>query len=237
MDPRQQKILEAIIEAFIRNALPVGSKHLTENYNFRLSSATIRNEMAQLEKEGYIVQPHTSAGRIPTNLAYRMLVDQMKEEEKMLKKAARDMMEAQKRYRLGKAKERLYETVSILSEVTQDLSFATVPEERGLFYIGISNMLRKPEFMGHPERATQVVQILENELSSVLATLKVSAEGAIYIGEENILPEFQSCSLLALPYSYQGFSGVIGLLGPTRMNYPYNMAALKSSLQMLLSQS
>jgi heat-inducible transcriptional repressor len=69
MDLRRQKILEAIIESFIQHALPVGSKHLTESYNFKVSSATIRNEMAALEKEGYITQPHTSAGRIPTNRA------------------------------------------------------------------------------------------------------------------------------------------------------------------------
>ena len=233
MDLRRQKILEAIIESFIRNALPVGSKHLTNEYNFKVSSATIRNEMAALEKEGYITQPHTSAGRIPTNRAYRMMVDQMKEQKKMVVKAQHDMLAIRNQYYLKKAKEKLYDTVSILAAATDNVSFATVPDKGGFFYIGISNILRKPEFMMEPEKVTKVIEILENELSEVLSEMGVTDEGAIYIGEENILPEFKSCSLLALPYAHQGFQGVMGILGSTRMNYAYNMAALRSAIQLL----
>ncbi len=69
-----------------------------------------------------------------------------------------------------------------------------------------------------------------------MSELKPTEEGSIYIGEENVLPQFQSCSLLALPYSYNEFDGVMGILGPTRMNYAYNMAALKSAVQMLTQE-
>ena len=233
MDLRRQKILEAIIESFIQNALPVGSKHLTERYSFKVSSATIRNEMAALEKEGYIAQPHTSAGRVPTNRAYRMMVDQMKEQEKLVQQAQKDMLSIRKQYYLKKTKEKLYDTVSILAAATDNVSFATVPDKGGFFYIGISNILRKPEFMMEPEKVTKVIEILENELSEVLSGMEITEEGAIYIGEENILPEFKSCSLMALPYSHQGFRGVMGILGSTRMNYAYNMAALRSAIQLL----
>jgi len=233
MDLRRRKILEAIIESFIQHALPVGSKHLTESYNFQVSSATIRNEMAALEREGYITQPHTSAGRVPTNRAYRMMVNQMKEQEKLIKQVQEDMLKIRKQYYLKKTKEKLYDTVSILATATDNVSFATIPDKGQFFYIGISNILRKPEFMTQPEKATKVVEVLENELANVLSDLEIKEEGAIYIGEENILPEFQSCSLLAIPYSYQGFDGVMGILGSTRMNYAYNIAALKSAVQLL----
>lgn len=233
MDLRRQKILEAIIEAFIQNALPVGSKHLTEAYDFDVSPATIRNEMAALEKEGYISQPYTSAGRVPTSRAYRLLVDAMKEEKTLIKKAQEDMLGIQKQYYLKKTKEKLYDTVSILATATQNISFATLPDQREFFYIGISHILKQPEFAHEPEKITRVIEILEHELSSLLSNLDITEQGSIYIGEENILPEFQSCSLLALPYSHQGFRGVMGILGSTRMNYPYNMAALKSAVQML----
>ena len=225
--------MEAIIESFIQHALPVGSKHLTESYNFQVSSATIRNEMAALEREGYITQPHTSAGRVPTNRAYRMMVNQMKEQEKLIKQVQEDMLKIRKQYYLKKTKEKLYDTVSILATATDNVSFATIPDKGQFFYIGISNILRKPEFMTQPEKATKVVEVLENELANVLSDLEIKEEGAIYIGEENILPEFQSCSLLAIPYSYQGFDGVMGILGSTRMNYAYNIAALKSAVQLL----
>jgi len=235
MDFRQQKILEAIIEAFIRDALPVGSKHLSQKYDFKLSPATIRNEMAQLEKEGYIVQPHTSAGRVPTSRAYRMLVDQIREEKTVMVKAMGDLKQAQQKYHLQKTKEKLYETVSVFADTTQNISFATLPDKRGFFYFGISNILKQPEFLANPEKSTQVVEILENNLRELIGELEMTEEGAIYIGEENLLPQFQSCSLLAFPYSYQGFQGVIGLLGPTRMDYAYNLAALKGAVQLIVN--
>jgi len=233
MDLRRQKILSAIIESFIQNALPVGSKHLTESYDFEVSPATIRNEMAALESEGYITQPHTSAGRVPTSLAYRMMVNQMQGQNRVMKKAQADMLRIREQYYLKKAKEKLYDTVSILATATDNVSFATLPDKGRFFYIGISNILKKPEFMSEPEKVSKVIEILENDLANVISGMEITEEGAIYIGDENILPEFQSCSMLAIPYSHQGFSGVMGILGSTRMNYAYNIAALKSALQLL----
>ncbi len=233
MDSRRQKILEAIIHSFIQNALPVGSKNLTEGHGFKVSSATIRNEMAALEKEGYITQPHTSAGRVPTSRAYRMLVNQMKEEKVVFKKAHDDMVRFKEQYYLKKTKQKLYDTVSILASVTQNISFATLPDKRKFFYIGISNILKKPEFIADPEKITKVIEVLENDLAQILSSMEITDDGSIYIGDENILPEFKSCSLLAMPYSHQGFSGVMGILGSTRMNYAYNIAALRSAVGMI----
>ena len=68
---RQERILQAIIESFIKTATPIGSRFIYEEYDFDVSPATIRNEMMALEDEGFISQPHTSAGRIPTSRAYR----------------------------------------------------------------------------------------------------------------------------------------------------------------------
>ncbi|MDH5596743.1 MAG: hypothetical protein OEY44_01455 [Candidatus Peregrinibacteria bacterium] len=233
MDLRRQKILEAIIESFIQNALPVGSKHLRDVYSFDVSSATIRNEMAALEDEGYITQPHTSAGRIPTSRAYRHMVNQMRSPNLMLSQAHKDLLRIRESYYLKKTKEKLYDTVSILAQATDNVSFATVPDKNQFFYIGISNILKKPEFMAEPEKVTKVIEILENELASVLSELEYADNAAIYIGDENILPEFESCSLLAVPYSQKGFEGVMGVLGSTRMNYAYNIAALKSAISLL----
>lgn len=74
---RKKAILKAVVDAHIENGEPVGSKALTGNAGFGLSSATIRNEMAELESMGYLVQPHTSAGRVPTDLGYRFYVDSL----------------------------------------------------------------------------------------------------------------------------------------------------------------
>ena len=77
LNERKQKILEAIIQNYMETGEPVGSRTVSKYADMNLSSATIRNEMSDLEEMGYILQPHTSAGRIPSDKAYRLYVDTM----------------------------------------------------------------------------------------------------------------------------------------------------------------
>ncbi len=233
MDSRKQKILKAIIEKFIETAMPIGSKLIYEEYDLDISPATIRNEMAILEREGYIVQPHTSAGRVPTSQAYRLFVDQLKFNLQLLNQAKKDIELMRRQRDLNKAKEKLHEMISILAHVTGNVCFATVPDNKRLFFMGISNVLRQPEFRADPTRATQVIEVLENRFSDLLSKLKIGDDPAFYIGEENLIPEIQSCSLIVQRYHYKGFAGTMGILGSTRMNYAYNMAALKSAIDLL----
>src|ERR1043165_5286016 len=76
---RKRKLLQAVIYQYVRTAKPVGSQVIVDKFNFGLSSATVRNLLADLEKEGFLVQPHTSAGRIPTDKGYRQYVDSLLE--------------------------------------------------------------------------------------------------------------------------------------------------------------
>ena len=83
LDERKRKILKAIIQTYLDTGEPVGSRTISKYTDLNLSSATIRNEMSDLEELGYILQPHTSAGRIPSDKGYRLYVDElMKEKEK-----------------------------------------------------------------------------------------------------------------------------------------------------------
>ena len=77
LDERKKKILKAIVSNYLETGEPVGSRTISKYTDLNLSSATIRNEMADLEELGYIIQPHTSAGRIPSDKAYRFYVDQL----------------------------------------------------------------------------------------------------------------------------------------------------------------
>ena len=77
LSERRQRILRALIEEYVERALPVGSRTLTERYRLGVSSATVRNDLSALEDAGYIAQPHTSAGRIPTDAGYRTFVDEL----------------------------------------------------------------------------------------------------------------------------------------------------------------
>src|SRR5881398_3302364 len=77
LDERKLEVLRAIVEDYVSTQEPVGSKALVERHNLGVSPATIRNDMAALEEEGYIAQPHTSAGRVPTDAGYRLFVDRL----------------------------------------------------------------------------------------------------------------------------------------------------------------
>ena len=81
LDERKLKILQAIIRNYLETGEPVGSRTISKYTDLNLSSATIRNEMADLEELGYIIQPHTSAGRIPSDKGYRLYVDRMMQEK------------------------------------------------------------------------------------------------------------------------------------------------------------
>ncbi len=233
MDQRQHKILQAIVETFVQTASPIGSKYIYESYDLNVSPATIRNDMAALEEAGLISQPHTSAGRIPTHSAYRMIVNNMDLNQKYMSKVKNDLLKVRQQVLLKRTKEMLYDTVSVLATVTGSVSFATIPGQDRVFYVGISKLLKNPEFATDTNQTTSVLEVIENDLYNVLKEFDIDEEGILYIGEENILPEFSSCSLMAQPYEYKGFTGVMGLLGSTRMDYPYNLASLKTAIQLL----
>ena len=97
LDERKKKILQAVIRNYLETGEPVGSRTISKYTDLNLSSATIRNEMSDLEELGYIIQPHTSAGRIPSDKGYRLYVDQMMiEKEEQLSQATQEVKELQK---------------------------------------------------------------------------------------------------------------------------------------------
>lgn len=117
LNERKRKILRTIIDDYISSAMPVGSKTIAEQLGMRLSSATIRNEMSELEELGYLEQPHTSAGRIPSDKAYRIYVDQL------LEIASLSAEDAE--YIKGYYDERMHETQGILEGAAKAISNAT----------------------------------------------------------------------------------------------------------------
>ena len=105
LDERKVKILNAVIKNYLETGEPVGSRTISKESDLKLSSATIRNEMADLEEMGYIIQPHTSSGRIPTDAGYRLYVDNMmKEKIEELDKKEKDLNEV-KDYLTGKVEQ------------------------------------------------------------------------------------------------------------------------------------
>lgn len=127
LDARKVKILEAIVHDYVTTTKPVGSERLIEVYQLGCKSATVRNEMAEMAEMGYLVQPHTSAGRIPTDRGYRYYVDELMNLPNALK--ANEAAQAKKRSHQARTEieEILQQTCRILSEITSYTSIATDP--------------------------------------------------------------------------------------------------------------
>ena len=134
LDERKRKILQAIIRNYLETGEPVGSRTISKYTDLNLSSATIRNEMSDLEELGYIIQPHTSAGRIPSDKGYRLYVDQMMiEKEEQLSQATQEVKELQKMLldREDKMEAVLKQMARMLAANTNYATMISAPQVRG----------------------------------------------------------------------------------------------------------
>lgn len=233
MNERQARLLAAIIDEFVHTGMPVGSKTLIERKHFDVSGATIRNEMHILSEEGFIQQPHISAGRIPTAIGYRMYVKEFMKPTAQEQSVKRKFDSLKEQYLKRKDQERVFDAVALLAQMTPNVSFATIPHRDHVFYMGLANVLKLPEFQQDATLASNVVEVLEEKLSDLLGNVDVDEKVRYYIGEEHILPTLQSCSILVTSYFIRGSSGAIGILGPMRMDYAYNTSALELAANLL----
>ena len=229
MTTRQQEILRAIVEQYAEVASPVGSSLLAKVFN--VSSATVRAEMAELERLGYITQPHTSAGRIPTDKGYRLYVNSLNEHEPESSVERRSERALVQRVQAGGAPERqIRNAVDTLVELTQNLGLATIGNQ--LYMSGLSNLFGQPEFM-NGQQVQQVAGLLDN-LEPWLREAAPNQPLSVYIGQENPIGRSAGCSLIISrfrsPFSDRSY---IGVLGPTRQSYRDSMLLVRRAGQEL----
>lgn len=206
MEERQKNLLKIIIKEYIKTAEPISSRLLVEKFKLPYSPATVRHELVKLEEEGYIYQPHTSAGRIPTEKAYHFYIKNClsnkepkagltvrKNNEKFIKQTAR--------------------------ELANRSGLAVFWETDGQYphYTGISNLLSQPEFI----EAQEVINISKviDDIEDIIADMHpaISNEPQIFIGEEN--PFGETCGSIVVKYKHGRHSGIFGIVGPMRMDY------------------
>ena len=230
---RQEKILSQIIEEYAETASPVGSVTMAKLFN--VSPATIRAEMARLESMGLIAQPHTSAGRVPTDAGYRYYVNNLTESES--RGFRDDTVEDRGMYALEKrvnsqsrADAAIRGAVDSLVELTGNLGLATIGGQ--LYLSGISRLFTQPEFVD-----TARVQAVAKLLDNLEPWLREAAPGEalnIFIGHENPIGKNSEVSLIISkfrsPFSDRSY---IGVLGPTRQNYSRVMSLVKYAGNML----
>lgn len=232
MTERQANILRAIVEQYAEVASPVGSALLARVFN--VSSATIRNEMMELERLGFIAQPHTSAGRVPTDKGYRYYVNTLMGET-----------DSQRQHEIHRGPERALQArvsgggmpervirnaVDTLVELTHNLGLATIGNQ--LYMSGLSNLFGQPEFI-HPGQVKEVASLLDN-LEPWLREAAPNEPLSVYIGRENPIGRGAGCTLIVSrfrsPFSDRSF---IGVLGPTRQSYRQVVSLVEQAGNML----
>ncbi len=228
MNNRQAAILAAIISEYIRTGEPVGSHWLVEEGDFDVSPATIRNEMGELDEAGYLEQPHTSAGRVPTEEAFRYYLEHFLEAESPSVRAMRQVNAVLRQRRL---------TAEVLRELARKISAiadeaALVGWEDGDVYVsGLAQLLRQREF----EDAT-----LRFEIASALDAAEdllnrfahfVNDEIVVVIGEKN--PLGQECGTVVTRLRQMEHEPLVGIMGPLRMDYRSHVGLLQQLHRLL----
>lgn len=219
LDSRQQIILQNIIEDYIQTAEPVGSKRISEICGIRISPATIRNEMSELEKMGFLRQQHTSSGRVPTESAYQYYL------KNIVKPSCSksDFEVLQTNMSDAETTESAIKTLAKhLVDLTNEAVILAFDQNRS-YHTGVSNLFHKPEF--REEDFFQNVSKLVDRFDEMFDEFDVKDDSAVYIGSEN--PFGDQISMIAVRYQLQNTDGFLGLVGPIRMNYSRNIALVE----------
>ncbi len=224
---RRLEILRAIVDEYVETQEPVGSKVIAEKNSLGISPATIRNEMAVLEEEGLITQPHTSAGRIPTDLGYRLFVDKLSE-VKPLSGAERRAIETFL-HGSNDLEELLKRSAKLLADITKQVAVVKYPiigEGREQMAIsGTAHLARS----GDGNSLSKILEALEEQV--VLLRLLNDAHPTVQvtIGSEQQDANLQSTSLVTVGYGFDSNPvGALGVLGPTRMDYAGSISAVSA---------
>lgn len=226
LNPRQIAIIKAIVEEYTSTGEAIGSDTLDKKFNLGISPATIRNEMVRLEDLGYLKQPHTSAGRIPTPIALKLYVSELMREDDL---SVTEEVAVKERIWDHRAKmgTLLTEATKVLSEKTGNISFATSSDGE-VYSAGYANLLSLPEFFDI-DVTRQVLQMIESykQLEGIFARTQDIQPFHIVIGDEFGNEYLYPCAMAYLDFRTEHTSGHLGVIGPARLNYPYVMPMLR----------
>lgn len=217
---RQTQILKTLIDEYIETAEPVGSESLEKKYALGVSPATVRNEMAALTKSGYLRQPHTSSGRVPTPKAMKFYIDQLMEEKQM---SLADEVKAKEE--VWDAKDNLYdlmeETTQALAQRTRCLAVSALDEGK-VWHAGYANVFSNPEFSNLEASASLFTFLEEMERIHELFFRRLTGVSPVEVlfGEELGWQELMPVGLVASRFKIRDKEGALGVIGPARLSYP-----------------
>ncbi len=229
---RQIQIIKCIVEEYSETAGAVGSDTLDKKYSLGVSPATLRNEMAELTNKGFLVQTHTSAGRIPTPLAIKFYVHELMKEKDL--SVAEEVAVKEKVWdHRAKLDQLLHEATRVLAERTGMLSIAAT-DDRRLYHAGYSRMLDLPEFFDIAV-TRQVLFLLEedNRLLAIFSRAQTPDPIHILLGDELGTDVFKYLGMVFTDFHVGKHSGQLAVIGPCRLDYAHVIPMLRYMSQLI----
>ncbi|MFA6427020.1 MAG: hypothetical protein WCW16_01035 [Candidatus Magasanikbacteria bacterium] len=217
METRKENILKSVVESYIDTAEPVGSKFLVEKGGIDASGATVRNDMRDLEEEGFLTHPHTSAGRIPTEMGYQYYVDHVMKEKAVQKKVQEDITAL---CGLDTDKNKILKSIGkYVADVAHNAVIIAFSRD-SVYYTGMSHLFAQPEFqdMAYMVNVSTLFDHCEERIEQVY-DLVHTIEPNIFIGTKNPLGILASTVVGKIDNE-----SLFAILGPTRMNYAENFS-------------
>jgi len=225
---RQGEILNRIVGEYINSAEPVSSKLLEKKYDFNICPATIRIEMQKLTDDGFISQPHTSAGRVPTDKGYRFFVDDLLES---------GFLNEDPDFRLpamGDSIKFIQLLTKNLAEISSGLVLTYLSDEKILWKEGWGEILREPEFKETKiiSNFTELIENFEKEIEDI--EININSGIKVYIGKENPFHKAREFSIIITKCHFPGKEeGFLAIMGPKRMAYDKNIGLINSLAEAL----
>lgn len=223
---RQVKILKAIIQEYMENAQEVGSNQLVEKHNLGVSSATVRNEMAELMEKGYLTNSHVSSGRIPTDMALRMYIKKMIKDAKLEPLDKAELRQTLFRDRFD-PNELQRVILRVLAQRGSCASFLMT--NQFIRYHGVSRLMNYEELQ-EIEIVQRILDLLEDEnLLHKLLENYVSDEVGLIIGSELGVDDMEECTLAFSIVPFWGDQeAYFGVIGARRLDYSQIVAVIRN---------
>ena len=223
LSQRQKEILALIIKEYTDNAQPLSSSYLAKKFSNRISSATIRNEMLFLEERGFLIKPHISSGRIPSDKGYRYFIDNIMEEKEISRAYQKKLeLELLKTRAQNARLERT--TAKLLSSMSHCLAISGLVDKKEYYDFGMNNLIESPDFVQLDEfsRLALALDLIDENVDKILEKIQ-GGQTEIFVGRENPLKEIRNCSMVVSPYLLEsGEKGLVAIIGPKRMDYEKN---------------